>query len=157
MSHSLLGIFVLESMYSDVSLRLAVNDIPALIDLLRNTSFLIANQFKFKEISNERNEPKTSIAPPLADTILVSLNVDVIGSENKLYQDGPHNDSTKSYLSMGTEELSFVFFVLAIICVTVLPLLMVWIVIMNAIAPSKRKNKIDNANYGLKIYTIHIV
>ena len=110
-----------------------------------------------KEISNERNEPKTSIAPPLADTILVSLNVDVIGSENKLYQDGPHNDSTKSYLSMGTEELSFVFFVLAIICVTVLPLLMVWIVIMNAIAPSKRKNKIDNAKHGLKIYTIHIV
>ena len=110
-----------------------------------------------KEISNDRNEPRTSMAPPLADTILVSLNVDVIGSENRLHPDGPHNGSTKPYLSMDTEELSFVFFVLAIICVTVLPLLMVWIVIMNAIAPSQRKNKIDDAKHGLKIYTIHIV
>ena len=66
------GLLFISSVYYYLVSNVSCTQYPSYKDSVGRKSSVNSN---VKEISNDRNEPRTSIAPPLADTILVSLNV----------------------------------------------------------------------------------
>ena len=110
-----------------------------------------------EKLINGSNENGVSMSTPPPDTILISLNVDVIEPGNRLTPDGPKNDPTELHVLMETEKTSFILVVFSISFVILLPFIMIVIIILNDFASHGRRSKIEDTENDLKIYTFHIV